>query len=335
MNNFCPISRDYLQEFRLKLPKSVFSNAYLMMLHLLVGAQHHDGFVYGVPLKRGQLLRGRFALAEETGLSEQQVRTSLSHLKAINEVLFSSSRNVTSKVTKGTSIITCLNYDVWCSVEKPSNQKSNQQVTSKQPASNHIQEEEEESKPRNHVSLSTQDRSSNLPFSTSVDNGSGAVASLPPALDAPPKPSRKRKAKDRPPADPLTDPNVFLHRVEAEHPDTVLVWGRDVGAVKTLLSGRLRAGVVDPQAEAWEAWGRFVGGTVDDSLTDFKTGELRQAHDVLTFVGRYALLQERAGVNGNGHGAGVAHRAPRESAYDKCLRWAEEEERKEREEEGR
>ena len=70
--------------------------------HLIREANHKSGECFGIELRRGQLLTGRKSLANETGLSEQQVRTALSHLKSTKEV--------TIKSTKRFSIITICNY---------------------------------------------------------------------------------------------------------------------------------------------------------------------------------------------------------------------------------
>ena len=239
--------------------------------------------VYGAFVKRGEVSRSRKTLCEETGLSEKEFRVCLRTLEAQNQI---SLRRANERANEN-NIITCLNYDIWCDQYEPKGQPSGQRRANEGPTKGHKQEGKEGKEGK-------EEDQTLFPF------GDGqAVATLPPPALAGPEPSRQRKPpKPKMPTDPLTDPNVFLHRVEAEYPLTVLVWGRDVGAIKTLLLGRLRAGVVDTQAETWEAWGRFVGGGVDDAMRDYRTGELRRAHDIPTFVGHYALLRERAEGNG-------------------------------------
>lgn len=100
-------------------------NAFRLFIHLLLKANYTTTKWHGVVIKRGQHLTGRFSLAKETGLTEQQVRTALSRLKSTNEI--------TSKPTNQYSIITITNYDKY----QPSNQQPNQQLTSNQPATNH------------------------------------------------------------------------------------------------------------------------------------------------------------------------------------------------------
>jgi len=110
-----------------------------LFIHLLIIANHKDNNWQGVEIKRGQLITGRKKLSEETGISEQSIRTCLNKLKMTNEL--------TIKSTNKYSIITICNYDKYQSIlllpDHQINQQSNQQTTSKQPASNHKQEDKE------------------------------------------------------------------------------------------------------------------------------------------------------------------------------------------------
>jgi hypothetical protein len=99
--------------------------------HLVREANHKDGNCFAVEIKRGQILTGRKSLAKNTGLSEQQVRTSLNHLKSTNDVTIIS--------TKKYSIITICNYDEYQALncdDQPSVQPSKQPSTNQVPTTN-------------------------------------------------------------------------------------------------------------------------------------------------------------------------------------------------------
>lgn len=115
------------------------SNTFHLFAHLLFSANYKKTKWRGIEIERGQLLTGRDQLSANTGISTQSIRTSLERLKSTNEI--------TIKSTSKFSIITICNYDKYQDDEKPinqqSNQQSNQQLTSNQPATNHIQESKE------------------------------------------------------------------------------------------------------------------------------------------------------------------------------------------------
>lgn len=99
-----------------------------LMFHLVIKANHKDGRWQGMEIKRGQLVTGRKKLSQETGLSEQTIRTCLKRLKSTNEITTTS----TSKFT----IITVCKYNEYQEVRTDSNQQTNQQLTNNQPATN-------------------------------------------------------------------------------------------------------------------------------------------------------------------------------------------------------
>lgn len=100
-----------------------------LWLHLLVTANWEDKKIEGEIVRRGSLVTGRKKLAEETGLSEQQVRTCLHRLEK--------TQNLTINSTKRGSVITICDYDDYQSIsndEQPSVQPTiNQQSTNDQP----------------------------------------------------------------------------------------------------------------------------------------------------------------------------------------------------------
>lgn len=99
-------------------------NTTRLFIHLLLKANHKDKEWRGIVIKRGESLTGRMILSVETGLSEQQVRTSLKKLKLTNEI--------TVKTTNRYSIITINNY----SSHQEDNRQPNQQITNKEPTDN-------------------------------------------------------------------------------------------------------------------------------------------------------------------------------------------------------
>ena len=99
-------------------------------VHLLMRANHKDGeWMCGnqiVKIKRGQFASGRKQLSAEIGITENKLRAIIHHFKT-NQQLH---QQAFSKY----SVFTVLNYDDY----QDSNQKNNQQTTSKPPA-NHQQ----------------------------------------------------------------------------------------------------------------------------------------------------------------------------------------------------
>ena len=73
-----------------------------LFVNLLLMANWTDSEWQGMTIERGQLVTGRKALAAQTGLSEQTVRTSLNRLKSTNEITIAS--------TNKFSVITIVNY---------------------------------------------------------------------------------------------------------------------------------------------------------------------------------------------------------------------------------
>jgi predicted transcriptional regulator len=78
-----------------------FTDAHTLQvfMYLLIKANHKPAHKYrGVQLAPGQLITGRKAIAQATGLTEQKVRTALKRLKSTNEI--------TVKPTRKFSIVT-------------------------------------------------------------------------------------------------------------------------------------------------------------------------------------------------------------------------------------
>lgn len=102
-----------------------------LFIHILFKANVKSGDFRGITVKRGQLITSREKLAEETGLTIQQVRTGLNRLKSTNEI--------TCETTNRYTLITVVNYNSYQdkSTSKLTNKQptNNQQITIKQPQS--------------------------------------------------------------------------------------------------------------------------------------------------------------------------------------------------------
>ena len=131
---------------------------YLYIIMLLL-ANHEETLWRGETLLRGQLLTGRRQLSIASGLTEDEVRTALTHLKKTGHAI------VTAK--NKYSVITLPKYDEHCShtqqipgelpdkspafspAESPASAPANpQQIPSKSPADPHIQELKELKEPK-------------------------------------------------------------------------------------------------------------------------------------------------------------------------------------------
>lgn len=95
-------------------------NTFRLFLHLLLKVNWKEGNFKGTKVERGSLVSSIGRLALETGLTEQEVKTALKHLKKTGEV--------TSKATSKFTVFTVVKYNQY--------QADNQQLTSEQPADN-------------------------------------------------------------------------------------------------------------------------------------------------------------------------------------------------------
>ena len=97
-------------------------NVMRVFLHCLLMANHKDKRYKGAVVERGSFLTGRDTLASQTGLTVQQIRTSLNKLKSTNELTIKSSKQGT--------VIQVVSYDKYQEVTNES--------TTHQPDSNQI-----------------------------------------------------------------------------------------------------------------------------------------------------------------------------------------------------
>lgn len=101
-------------------------NTCRLFVHLLLTTNWKDKPWHGMTIRAGSRVTSRRVLAEETGLSEMQVRTALQHLESTGYLTISR--------TAKFSVITINNYHEITH----SNQQDNQLITSKQPADNQL-----------------------------------------------------------------------------------------------------------------------------------------------------------------------------------------------------
>ena len=130
-------------------------NTLSVFIYLLLIARGESGIWHGISVEMGQAITSRDKIAKATGLSEQQVRTSLERLKSTNEI--------TIKSTNKFTLVTITNYESYQSdnnYQQPANQPANQptnnqQITNKQPTNNQQDSKEKKKKKGN---ISTPDK---------------------------------------------------------------------------------------------------------------------------------------------------------------------------------
>lgn len=105
-------------EWRRDLP------VYRIFMELLITANYEPSRFEGYTIPVGSLVTGRKSLSVITGLTEQQVRTSLNKLISTNEI--------TIKTTNKFSIISIVNWSKY----QGDNQETNQPITNDQPTIN-------------------------------------------------------------------------------------------------------------------------------------------------------------------------------------------------------
>jgi len=103
-------------------------NAKLLFIHCLLKANHKQGKWRGTDIPRGSFITGRKALSEETGLTEQQIRTALKKLISTNEI--------TSTSTNKNSLLTIVKYSDYQDKGELSTSKTTDNPTNEQPTSN-------------------------------------------------------------------------------------------------------------------------------------------------------------------------------------------------------
>lgn len=101
----------------------------IVFIDILLSAQYSDTEYKGVPVKAGQAVIGINAIAARNGLSPQNVRTAIKHLKKTGEIS-------TSKVTNRFTVVTVENWAKFQEFSTGANTQANKQLTSNQQAAN-------------------------------------------------------------------------------------------------------------------------------------------------------------------------------------------------------
>ena len=97
-------------------------------MHLLLHANYEDKKWRGTWVKRGQIITSREKLANEVGISVQQLRTAIEKLKSTSEI--------TCVSTNGFTRFCIQNFNKYQDGNQEDNQGINKRVTSDQPADN-------------------------------------------------------------------------------------------------------------------------------------------------------------------------------------------------------
>lgn len=123
-------------------------NTFKLFFHLLLTANYEEQIFEGLPIKRGQRVASRITLAQETGLTEREVRTAIKHLEKTGEV-------TSSRYAKFT-VFTINQYEAF--VESPNQMPDNrpaddQQMTKERPQ---CKKEQESKRKKKNCDTSTQ-----------------------------------------------------------------------------------------------------------------------------------------------------------------------------------
>ncbi len=103
-------------------------NTTRLFLYLLIKANYEDKKWKGIKVPRGSLITGREKLASETGLTEQQIRTSFSKLKSTSEI--------TTKSTNRFTVVSIVKYEDYQHNEGRVTSKTTSEPQNKQPTDN-------------------------------------------------------------------------------------------------------------------------------------------------------------------------------------------------------
>lgn len=114
------------QWYKDPVTKSIF-------IHLLIEARWADTNMYGVDVKKGQLLITEKDLEEDLGLTRQQVRTGLKRLISTKEITKAPTKVSTKGSTNRMSLITVENYGLYQKGALVATKGSTKEVTDDSP----------------------------------------------------------------------------------------------------------------------------------------------------------------------------------------------------------
>lgn len=112
------------------------TNTKTLFIHFLLKANWKEGNFKGIKVPRGSFITSLQSLSDETGLTIQQIRTSIKHLISTSEI--------TSKIYPKFRLITIKNYNLY----QDTNKVDNKQLTSNQQATNNNRRSKEVKKER-------------------------------------------------------------------------------------------------------------------------------------------------------------------------------------------
>ena len=115
-------------------------NTMIVFLHLLLIANYAESEYMGVKIHPGQAVIGRKSLAKALGMSEQNVRTALNHLKSTNEI--------TIKATNKFSVVTIVKWELYQVDDGKVTNKPTKKPHNDQPTTNHTIRNKESKKYR-------------------------------------------------------------------------------------------------------------------------------------------------------------------------------------------
>ena len=104
-------------------------NTTRLFIHMLLKANWKDGNFKGTTIPRGSFVTSIRKLSDETGLSDREIRTAISHLKKTGEV--------TSKTTNKFSVFTVVKYDLYQTTDK----QNDKQPTDKRQTNDKLRKE--------------------------------------------------------------------------------------------------------------------------------------------------------------------------------------------------
>lgn len=103
-------------------------NTTRLFLHCLLKANHKEKRWQGKVIPRGSFITGRNVLADETGLTVQQIRTSINKLKSTSDLSI--------KATNKNSLVTVVNYGLYQDKELEVTNKTTSKPHNEQPTDN-------------------------------------------------------------------------------------------------------------------------------------------------------------------------------------------------------
>lgn len=114
-------------------------NTTRLFIHMLLKANWKDGNFKGTTIPRGSFVTSIRKLSDETGLSDREIRTAISHLKTTGEV--------TSKTTSKFSVFTVVKYDLYQTTDK----QNDKQATSKRQTNDNNRRKERRKEGKKHT----------------------------------------------------------------------------------------------------------------------------------------------------------------------------------------